>query len=153
MAAPQIRSLTRQEMYDLLARNHVGRIAYSWRNHVDIEPVHYVYDGGWLYGRTSRGMKTEVAGGGWAPVAFEVDEVSDVFDWESVVVHGGFYWLAAEGSEFERRTREKAIEIFRRLIPQSFTPEDPTPYRDVMFMIAVQEISGRAASGEGENRE
>lgn len=40
----------------------VARIAYSRENQVDIEPIHYIYQDGWLYGRTSRGAKLELTG-------------------------------------------------------------------------------------------
>src|SRR5678816_2297134 len=48
-----IRELTDEESRELLARNHVGRIAFSFHDRVDIRPIHYVYSDNWLYGRTS----------------------------------------------------------------------------------------------------
>jgi nitroimidazol reductase NimA-like FMN-containing flavoprotein (pyridoxamine 5'-phosphate oxidase superfamily) len=86
-----------------------------------------------------------MTGGGWWPVAFEVDEVEDLHRWRSVVVHGGFYSLDPEGPSWERAELEKAIEILRTLIPATFTEEDPTPTRTVVFRIGVQEVSGRAS--------
>ncbi|MEY2457594.1 MAG: hypothetical protein QOK06_2706, partial [Acidimicrobiaceae bacterium] len=41
---PIIRALRGDESQALLARNRVGRIAYSFHDRVDIEPVHYVYE-------------------------------------------------------------------------------------------------------------
>lgn len=55
---------------------------------MDIQPVHYVYSDGWIYGRTSYGAKYEALGEtahGWWPVVFEVDEVEDLFHWRSVL--------------------------------------------------------------------
>ena len=40
------RELTAAETDALLERNHVGRIAYSFHDRVDIEPIHYVYADG-----------------------------------------------------------------------------------------------------------
>ena len=57
MEAPTIREMTRPEIDALLARNHVGRMAFASGNRIDIEPIHYVYANGWLYGRTSPGRK------------------------------------------------------------------------------------------------
>lgn len=145
-AKPHFRALDRDEIHLVLARNHVGRLAYARDDVIDIEPLHYVYHEGWLYGRTSRGTKLEATGRMWWPVAFEVDEVDDLFEWRSVVVHGGFYTLSAEGSEWELRERDKAIEVVRKLVPETFTPDDPTPFRDVLFRIAVQEVTGRSAT-------
>jgi nitroimidazol reductase NimA-like FMN-containing flavoprotein (pyridoxamine 5'-phosphate oxidase superfamily) len=144
---PLIRELARSEIDEVLARNHVGRIAYSFRDRVDIEPIHYVYDDGWIYGRTQLGTKlTVVQHNYW--VAFEVDEVEDLFGWRSVVVRGGFYILADEGTAQSRELRDLAIAQIRRLTPEAFTPEDPVPFRDILFRIAVQEVEGRAASGK-----
>jgi uncharacterized protein len=124
----------------------VGRLAYAWKNHVDIEPLHYVYDAGWIYGRTSAGTKLEAAGEKWAPVAFEVDEVEAIFSWRSVVIHGGFYVLPADGAEWEQAEWRRGVELVRQLIPETFTDNDPVAHRTTIFRIAVQEASGREAT-------
>jgi uncharacterized protein len=142
---PRIRRLDVQECREILARNHVGRIAYAWRNHVDIEPLHYVLDGEWLYGRTSPGTKLDVTGEDWWPVAFEVDEVEGIFHWRSVVVHGGFYGLDKDGPEWETAAWSRGAELLCALVPETLGPGDPVPFRTVLFRIAVQEISGREA--------
>lgn len=146
MEKPTFRSLTREEIHDLLARNHLGRIAYAKGNTIDIEPIHYIYNDGWLYGRTSRGTKIERTGESWWPVAFEVDEADGLFDWRSVVVHGGFYTLSETGAPWMVDAHAHAVELLRTLIPETFTEADPTPWRTIVFRIAVQEATGRAAS-------
>jgi uncharacterized protein len=143
---PTIRQMPREEIHALLARNHVGRIAYARGNRIDIEPISYVYSDGWIYGRTSRGTRQRTTGEHWWPVAFEVDEVKDHFNWKSVVVHGGYYTLSPTGAAWERAERERAVEVLRTLIPETFTVNDPTPNRDLVFRIAVQEVSGRMSS-------
>ncbi|MBM3886183.1 MAG: pyridoxamine 5'-phosphate oxidase family protein, partial [Gemmatimonadetes bacterium] len=79
-------------------------------------------------------------------VAFEVDEVDTLFDWRSVVVRGGLYLLRAVGSEVERERYAQGVAAVRRLIPEAFTPDDPTPERAILFRIHVDELSGRAAT-------
>lgn len=148
--APRIRSLDRAEIDQILARNHVGRLAYAWKNHVDIEPLHYVYDDGWIYGRTSAGTKLEATGETWAPVAFEVDEVEAIFQWRSVVIHGGFYVLDEAGAEWEQAEWRHGVELLRRLIPETLSENDPVTFRTVVFRIAVQEASGREATPGGD---
>ena len=142
---PHLRPMTTDEIHEMLARNNVGRIAYAKGSSIDIEPIHYVYSDGWLYGRTSRGTRLRRTGETWWPVAFEIDEVEGLLDWRSVVIHGGFYTLSPTGSQWEREAYDHAIEVLRTLIPETFTPEDPTPFRTVIFRIAVQEVTGRAA--------
>ena len=142
---PRIRELDRDECVAILARNHVGRIAYARQNHVDIEPLHYVYHDGWLYGRTSHGAKTEATGTTWWPVAFEVDEVEELFRWRSVVVHGGFYVMDDDRSEVDRDEWRQGVELLRTLLPETLTAGDPVAFRTVVFRMAVQEVTGREA--------
>ena len=143
--SPRIRELTREECDAVLARGTVGRLAYARERRVDIEPLHYVYADGWVYGRTAHGAKMEAMGYEWWPVAFEVDEVEGVFQWRSVVVHGGFYPMTEEGADWEKAEWRKGVELLRQIIPETFGEGDPVPFRTVLFRIAAQEVSGREA--------
>ena len=146
MSTPTFRELSREECIALLDRHQVGRLAFTQRERLDIEPIHYVHLDGWLYGRTQPGTKLEVLlHNRW--VAFEVDEVDALFDWRSVVVRGGLYLLRAEGSDTERERYAQGVAAVRRLIPAAFTPDDPTPERAILFRIHVDELNGRAAHG------
>lgn len=140
-----VRELDVGECEALLARHRVGRLAYAFQNHLDIAPLHYVYDDGWVYGRTSYGLKLHtLQHSRW--VAFEVDEVRDTYDWESVVVRGAFYVLNDEGSDSERAAWRGALALLRTIVPEALTPADPVPYRTVLFRIHADEMTGRAAS-------
>lgn len=146
MPTPTFRELSREECIALLDRHQVGRLAFTQRERLDIEPIHYVHLDGWLYGRTQPGTKLEVLlHNRW--VAFEVDEVDALFDWRSVVVRGGLYLLRAEGSDTERERYAQGVAAVRRSIPAAFTPDDPTPERAILFRIHVDELNGRAAHG------
>jgi nitroimidazol reductase NimA-like FMN-containing flavoprotein (pyridoxamine 5'-phosphate oxidase superfamily) len=144
-AAPVIRDLSRKEMEALLTRNRVGRIAFSFHDTVDIRPIHFVHVDGWLFGRTSPGDKLiTLRHNRW--VAFEVDEISGPFDWESTIVHGTFYRLEAEGSEHDRRLYDRAVQSIRSFAPVALTDEDPVPFRTELFGISVDSMSGRSCS-------
>jgi nitroimidazol reductase NimA-like FMN-containing flavoprotein (pyridoxamine 5'-phosphate oxidase superfamily) len=111
---------------------------------VDVEPIHYVLDGEWLYLRTSPGTKVAaLQHGPW--VAFEVDEVRAPFDWTSVVVKGTVYFISGVRDADDREVK-KAVKILRRLTPQTMTAQDPTPMRTVLLRISVNEIHGRASN-------
>lgn len=143
--APRFRELTPEQSTTILARHHVGRIAYAFHDRVGIEPIHYVYDKGFLYGRTSHGSKlTAIAH--QPRVAFEVDEVEGLFDWRSVEVTGTFYQAAEDGSATERAAWRHAIELLSRLVPGTMSESDPVAFRTVVFRIHVDEITGREAS-------
>jgi uncharacterized protein len=147
-ASPTITKLDEEACRAILANNHVGRLAYSRGNQLEIEPIHYVYSDGWIYGRTSHGAKTEMTGPGWWPVVFEVDEAENLFRWRSVVVHGGFYILPATSAKDDVAQRDRAVELLGSLIPETLTDRDPVPHRTVVFGISVDEVSGREATPE-----
>ena len=146
-AAPEFRTLDDAECRALLARHRVGRIAYSLRDRVDIEPIHYVYDKSWVFGRTSVGAKlSTLAHRPWC--AFEVDEVHAMFNWTSVVVKGSFHLLDPESGSPDSYRR--ALELLSSLVPGTFTSDDPVPHRTILFGIHAQEITGRSASTDRE---
>ena len=142
---PTFHLLSRAECEAILGRHHVGRLAYSFRDRVDIEPIHYVFKDGHLYGRTQLGTKVEVlAHHPW--VAFEVDEVEALFEWRSVVVRGRVVFPDPDGSPAEQADYARGVEVFRTLVEGAFTDADPTPARDLVFLIHLEDISGRAAT-------
>lgn len=142
MDAPRIRELSRVEMEALLARNNVGRIAYAFQDRVDIEPINYVSANGWVYCRTSHGAKLELMGHHrW--VAIEVDEVLGVFDWQSVVVRGATYVLKADSPDDERNAFAPGLALLRQLVPGTLEGDDPVPFRQVVFRIHLDEVTGR----------
>ena len=141
---PIFSELDANEGNALLARNHVGRIAYSFHDRVDIEPIHYVFADNAIYMRIARGSKLAMLT--HAPwVAFEVDEVDGPFDWRSVVVHGTVYFLEDAGSEHAREAYALAVERLRELMPSALTPDDPVPTRRVVIKLHPETISGREA--------
>jgi nitroimidazol reductase NimA-like FMN-containing flavoprotein (pyridoxamine 5'-phosphate oxidase superfamily) len=150
VGTPQFRVLTRPECELLLTRNSVGRVAFVRTSRVDIIPIHYVFTGNALCGRTARGTRLEETSANFSdswPVAFEVDEVEGLFQWRSVVVHGNLHAAAEGDAEWQRNVRdwEEAMRAFRTLIPDAFTARDPTGSRDILIRIDVAEVSGREA--------
>lgn len=143
--APTFRSLDRSEIDAILARNHVGRLAYMLGGRVDIEPIHYVFAEGTLYGRTTPGTKLSALEHDYW-VAVEVDEVDALFDWRSVVVHGGFHRIPPDQPGTQHVLWQRAVELLRGLVPETLTSADPTPQRTVLFRIPIQQAEGRAAT-------
>ncbi len=142
---PRIRELTRAECDVLLTRQQVGRLAFTFRDRVDIAPIHYVFAHGRIYGRTRIGAKVGVlAHHPW--VAFEVDEIEAMFTWRSVVVHGRVIFPDPDGAPQDQQAFHQGVEAFRRLVPEAFAPGDPTPDRDLVLMIQVHEVTGRSAT-------
>lgn len=149
---PALGDLEPVQCEELLKRNIVGRMAFSLQDRVGIVPVNYVYDEGWIYGRTQPGGKL-------VPilrnrrVAFEVDEQRGMFSWESVVVHGALYLIDPNGDDNEKTAYATALRLLRRILPGTLGTADPVPFRNQFFRIKASEISGRFAALGGERRE
>lgn len=136
---PRTVPLSRVQCLKLLARNHVGRLAYTFRDAVDIVPLHYAYEDEWIYIRTSGQKLAKLRHHRW--VAFEVDEIFGMFDWSSVVVHGAVYLL--DRSSVVTETWEVAVRTLQRRFPEAFTERDPAPFRTAVFRIHIDAVSGR----------
>ncbi len=142
---PEFIELSKREIEQMLRRNNVGRLAFSFRDSVDIRPIHYVWRKGWLFGRTSDGDKlVTLRHNQW--VAFEVDEISGPLDWKSVVVRGTFYRLSPEGNVHDVRLYRRALRAIREVAPDTFTSNDPVPFRSAIFGITIDSATGRASS-------
>ena len=143
-SAPAFRDLDFNEIASMLRAHTYGRLAFTFRDRVDIEPIHYVYDDGWLVCRTAPGTKlTQLAHHPW--VAFEIDEVRGLFEWRSVVVKGTVYFVEPDGSADLDEKAQAAIEALRRLVPGALSEDDPTPGRNIVFRVHIDEMHGRAA--------
>ena len=144
LCAPSFRELQPEECRAMLARHRVGRLAYSFHDRVDVEPITYATVGGALVFRTAPGSKLDtLAHHPW--VALEIDEVDGPFDWRSVVVHGTVYVLHEEGSEPESRAYRSAVRALRQLVPETLAAGDPAPFRTVVAKLHVDRVTGRAA--------
>ncbi len=141
-AVPHVREMTPDESRALLVGQHVGRLAFTMHDRVDIEPIGYVSDGEWIFGRTSKGTKLAMLL--HHPFcAFETDQVHDLFNWSSVVVKGTFQLLDPELGSPD--TYARAEQLLSALVPGTFSHHDPTPHRNIVFGIYVHEITGRAS--------
>ena len=84
---------------------------------------------------------TQLAHHPW--VAFEIDEVRGMFEWRSVVVKGTVYF--PEQAHQHDEAWRAAVEALRRFLPDTLTPDDPTPGRNIVFRIHIDEMHGRPA--------
>lgn len=145
---PALGVLDRVRCEEILSRNVVGRLGFTLHDRVNITPVHFAYEEGWIYGRTQPGGKL-------LPilrnrrVAFEVDEHDDLFNWKSVVVHGPLYLIEPDSSEHEKVAYSIALRLLRRILPSTLGDSDPVPFRNQLFRIQVSEISGRFSEHGG----
>ena len=66
---------------------------------------------------------------------------------DSVVAHGSFRVLEADGSEYDVELYERAVRMLRQLDPAMGTADDAVPFRTTIFGVHIDEISGRQARG------
>jgi nitroimidazol reductase NimA-like FMN-containing flavoprotein (pyridoxamine 5'-phosphate oxidase superfamily) len=143
-ATPTIQALSAAECAAVLTRNRIGRLAYSFHDRVDIEPIHYVFAEGSLYFRTAPGSKaTTLAHHPW--VAFEVDEADELLAWRSVVVHGTVYRAIPDGAAADKEAYDRAVRHLRAITPELFTDDDPVPLRSLIMVMHPDKITGRTA--------
>jgi nitroimidazol reductase NimA-like FMN-containing flavoprotein (pyridoxamine 5'-phosphate oxidase superfamily) len=141
---PIFREMSDEEVDAMLRKHTYGRLAFTFHDRVDIEPIHYVYDEGRLVCRTASGSKVDILRHHpW--VAFEIDEVEGLFHWRSVVAKGTAYFRSATPPHSEVAGGASPAEALRRLVPSALTPGDPTPDRSIVFTIHVDSARGRVA--------
>jgi nitroimidazol reductase NimA-like FMN-containing flavoprotein (pyridoxamine 5'-phosphate oxidase superfamily) len=149
VTVPRFEDLSVDECRDVLARNHVGRLAFLRTGAVDIQPVAFVLRNNWIVMRSAYG--TKIAALEESPyVAFEVDEVRGPFDWVSVVVRGTIYEKSPRAGPVERAEWERSVDALRAVNPAVFSDQDPTPERDIVYGLNIHEITGRRASAADE---
>jgi nitroimidazol reductase NimA-like FMN-containing flavoprotein (pyridoxamine 5'-phosphate oxidase superfamily) len=106
-----IAELTESEMESLLRRQVVGRIGCHADGLVYVVPVNYVYDAGSIYGQTGQGMKVDMMRRN-PSVCFEVDQVDDIGNWQSVIGWGTYEELSGkEASDVTNRLVARLMQM------------------------------------------
>jgi len=149
---PEFLVLSPEDCRKVLARNHVGRLAFVNGPRVDIEPIGYVPSRNWIFFRSAYGTKLEALSHN-PFAAFEVDQVANAASWVSVVAHGTVYMLPPDGGPIEKQTFARAVDALRKVSPAVFTPDDPTPNRETVYGLHIDTLTGRMAQPAEADRE
>jgi len=137
------------QINNILSSQVVGRLACTDGVKPYIVPVTYCYDGKDIYGQTNEGTKLKILRQN-PNVCFEVDTMTDMRNWQSVVVYGKFEELADEEAEKARES------LFHRVFPlltsstvhtheHHVTAEldDSNRVKYTMYRIKIKRITGR----------
>lgn len=89
--------LNREEIEAVLSRNVIGRIGTVSEGKVYVVPITYVYDNGYVIGHTAEGMKIDFLRMN-PECCFEVDEMTSISKWQSVIAWGVFEELAGDAA-------------------------------------------------------
>lgn len=141
--------LNDMQINNILSSQVVGRLACTEGRQPYIVPVTYTYDGEYIYGQTNEGKKLEMLRKNPA-VCFEVDIMTDMTNWQSVIVFGEF-------EELTETEAEKARDVlYTRVYPLNTSStvhahghevssfmEDGTRIKSVMYRIKLSKVTGR----------
>ena len=144
--------LTDIQVNNLLTRNAVGRIGYRDAKKTYITPVTYVYDGMYIIGQTNEGLKLDIMRR-HPFVCFEVDAMSSMSNWESVIVWGNFEELQDdEALEARKYLYNSILDLLTvtAVHPHEHDPfhliDDSNRIKEVMYRIKLTEKTGRFES-------
>jgi nitroimidazol reductase NimA-like FMN-containing flavoprotein (pyridoxamine 5'-phosphate oxidase superfamily) len=141
--------LNTQEIQNILLSQVVGRLACTDKKQPYIVPVTYAYDGEYIYGQSNEGLKLAILRKN-PIICFEVDVMTDMANWRSVIVSGNF-------EELKDMEADKARDI---LFGRVFTlmtsstihahqhdveekPDDSNRVKHIMYRIKIRKITGR----------
>ena len=141
--------LNETEINNILSNQAVGRIACTDGKHPYIVPAIYGYDGKYIYGQTNDGEKLKILRKN-PNVCFETDRMTNLGNWQSVLIFGSF-------EELEAKKADSAREIlFGHIFPQmtssrvhTFGHEEPmivndsTGINSVVYRIKIKKMTGR----------
>ena len=141
--------LSDAKIQSILTSQVLGRLACTNGKQPYIVPVTYTYDSKYIYGQTCEGMKLKILRKN-PNVCFEVDMMTDMRNWQSVIVFGRF-------EELKNKEAEKARDVLFGNIFSLMTSstihnyghevngkiDDSTRVKHVMYRIKIKKITGR----------
>lgn len=141
--------LSESEIENLLLSQSVGRIGYTDGKKPYITPVTYVYDGKNIIGQTRRGMKLDIIKNN-PFVCFEIDIMTSMDNWQSVVVSGNFMELIGKEAEEAREylfghvlTLMTNSSIHQHQHSSTGIIDDDNRIKPIMYQIQIIEKTGR----------
>ena len=137
------------QIQNILSSQAVGRLACTDGKQPYIVPVTYTYDGKYIYGQTNEGTKLKMLRKN-PIVCFEVDIMTHMKNWQSVIVYGKF-------EELNDKKAKKARDILFGRVFSLMTSstihayghevtgkiDDGTQIIHVMYRIKIKKVTGR----------
>lgn len=87
--------LNQEQVERVLYAESVGRIGCYAERRTYVVPINYVYDGESIYGHSINGMKLQMMRLN-PEVCFEIDQIKNASNWQSVIAWGTFEELKGE---------------------------------------------------------
>ncbi len=139
--------LTDTQINNILSSQALGRLGCTDGMQPYIVPVTYTYDGKYIYGQTNEGTKLAILRKN-PTVCFEVDMMTDMQNWQSVIVFGKFQELKGVQA---KKARETLFNHVFTLMTSSTIHEQEEPgelddgnrIKNVMYRITIKKVTGR----------
>lgn len=141
--------LNNTQIQNILTSQVVGRMACTDGKQPYIVPVTFTYDGKYIYGQTNEGTKLKMLRKN-PRVCFEVDLMTDMRNWQSVLVYGKFEELKNKRAD---EAREKLFSRVFQLMTSSTIHahehavngkiDDTSRTKFIMYRIKIKKITGR----------
>lgn len=143
-------------MDHLLSKELIGHLGCYADEQVYITPISYAYDGQYIYAHTYAGMKLQMMRKN-PSVCFQVDDMHDLSNWQSVIIWGEFEELSSD------EQREFALDmLMNRNLPyitsETMHLSGQWPFSDtgkkmiegVFFRIRIDRKTGRYEKKEAQ---
>ena len=139
--------LDQVQIDDVLRSESIGRLACVADGWPYVVPITYVYDGEFVYGHSSEGLKLR-ATRAEPRVCFEVEQIRSPMNWRTVVLRGRF-------EQLWRDDEERVLNLLRTKFTGVETSETAMLHmqenahrragirRSALFRIRIEEVSGR----------
>ena len=144
-----VKELDSRQIESLLATAIVGRLACHYDGETYLLPISYVYDNNCIYCLSREGKKINIMRKN-PKVAFEVDDIRDISNWQSVLVQGSFEEVLKK--EERMLVVHKLLSRFQPILSTiraelgndwPFCDDNNDHPRVIMFRIAIREKTGR----------
>lgn len=137
------------QIKNILSSQVVERLACTDGKQPYIVPVTYTYDGEYIYGQSSEGTKLKMLRKN-PTVCFEVDMMTDMRNWQSVIVYGKFEELKDEKAKKARDILfGRVFSLMTSSTIHAYGHEetgkidDSTRIKHVMYRIKIKKVTGR----------
>jgi nitroimidazol reductase NimA-like FMN-containing flavoprotein (pyridoxamine 5'-phosphate oxidase superfamily) len=141
--------LTQTQIDNVLSSQVIGRLGCCNGKQPYIVPVTFAYDGECIYGQTNEGTKLDMLRKN-PNVCFEVDWMTDMRNWQSVIVFGKFEELKNEDAVAAKEILFNKVYLLQtsstiHAHEHAVTAEidDHTRVKLVMYRIVIDKITGR----------
>jgi len=142
-----LRELNDTQIEDLLKNQLIGRIGCHSDGITYVVPVNYIYDGLNIYCHSGKGMKINLMRKN-PEVCFEVDEIKEITNWQSVIAWGQFEEITA--IDEKQQVMQKLINrIMPHIVDDSVPPshgfvdEEGDTVELIIYKIVITRKTGR----------